>query len=297
MQTITSIWIRIISAARGCFVPAGLLSALIFISCVDGMAQSDQVVAHAQKVFFEAWLERELSGDELRKLTDEFIVFYTKQGKNRTEIQDTAKLFLGDAKILREQKGTPRAITLRHELLEANYFNPGMQNTTELRLLTEPDPVRVVDPGGERLMTERDVVALANLYAFISNSDEVPRSRKVSQKKIDAMTSELDRAFGNYPRARQMNNFFRETTALWAGIQREWHNLSDEQKRQVREYVANGYRAPMDDYMLYGKLLDLNTFAAFRHWQNDSSKSMIMEQAELIHLNEFLIKMGRSSDN
>jgi hypothetical protein len=55
----------------------------IFISCADGMAQSDQMVARAQKAFFEAWLKRELSGDELRKVTDEFIVFYTKMGKNR----------------------------------------------------------------------------------------------------------------------------------------------------------------------------------------------------------------------
>jgi hypothetical protein len=70
MQSIKSICIRIIIAVRGCFVLAGLLSTLIFISCADGMAQSDQVVARGQKVFFEAWLERELSGDELRKVTD-----------------------------------------------------------------------------------------------------------------------------------------------------------------------------------------------------------------------------------
>ena len=83
MQSIRSIRIRMIIAVRGCFVLAGLLSTLIFILCADGMAQSDQVVARGQKVFFEAWLERELSGDELRKVTDEFIVFYTKMGKNR----------------------------------------------------------------------------------------------------------------------------------------------------------------------------------------------------------------------
>jgi hypothetical protein len=155
MQFITSIRIRIIIALRGCLVLAGLLSTLVFISCVEGAAQSDQVVARGLKVFFEAWTERELSGDELRKVTDEFIVYNSKKGKKRAEIHESSKLFLEFAKILREQKGSPRALLLRHHLLEANYFDSDMQNTTELRLLTEPDPVRVVDPGGKHLMTER----------------------------------------------------------------------------------------------------------------------------------------------
>jgi hypothetical protein len=43
MQSIKSICIKIIIAVRGGFVLAGLLSTLIFISCMDGMAQSDQV--------------------------------------------------------------------------------------------------------------------------------------------------------------------------------------------------------------------------------------------------------------
>jgi hypothetical protein len=294
LQSITSIWIRIIKVVRGCFVLASLLFTLIFISCADGMAQSDQVLARGQKVFFEAWVERELSGDELRKVTDEFIVLYTKMGKNRAGIHEAIKPFLEDAKILGEQKGTPREILLRHDLLEANYFNNDMQNTTELRLLTEPDPVLVVDPGGKGLMTKRDVVALANLSSIISNSGGEPRSQEVSRKKIDAITIELDRAFGNHPNARQLPRFFRETAALWAGIQREWSNLSAEQKRQVRAYVANGYRAPMDDYELYGKLLDLNTYEAFRHWQSDSSLSVLMETIEFNHLSEFIRKLNNN---
>jgi hypothetical protein len=266
MQPIKSICIRIISAVRGCFVLAGLLSTLIFISCVDGVAQSDQVAARAQKAFFEAWLKRELRGDELRKVTDEFIAFYAKKGKDRAAIHEAAKVFLGYAKILREQDGAPMAIRLRHELLEANYFAPDLQNTTELRLLLEPDPVRVVDPRVKHLMTEQDVVALANLFSFITNSDEGPRSQKVERKKIDAMTIELDRAFRD---AAAMDRYFHETAALWAGIRREWPNLSAGQKRQVRAYVTHGQMAPMDDYKLYGRLLDLNDSEAFQYAFND----------------------------
>jgi hypothetical protein len=86
MQSNTSICIRIIIAVRGCFVLVGLLFTLIFISCATGMAQSDQVVARGLKTFFEAWLKRELRGDELRKVTDEFIAYFAKKGKDRAGI-------------------------------------------------------------------------------------------------------------------------------------------------------------------------------------------------------------------
>jgi hypothetical protein len=282
-----SLSLRSVRSCRGCFLLVCLLFTLIFISCVDGAAQSDQVVARGQKAFFEAWLGRELRGDELRKITDEFIAYYTKKGKDQAGIQEATKLFLEYGKILREQDGTPRALTLRHFLLQANYFNPDMQNTTELRLLTEPDPVRVVDPGGKSLMTERDVVALANLLSF-SNSGEEPRSKEFSRQQIDSLTVELDRRFGNYPNADLMPRYFRETAALWAGIRREWPNLSAEQKRQVRAYAAKGNMAPMDDYKLYGKLLDLNIYEAFSHWNYDLTSAMIKLQGELMILNSIV---------
>jgi hypothetical protein len=61
---------------------------------------------------------------------------------------------------LREHDDCPKGRNLRHRPLEANYFTPDMQNTTELRLLLEPDPARVVEPREKALMTEQDVIAL-----------------------------------------------------------------------------------------------------------------------------------------
>jgi hypothetical protein len=269
-----------------------LLFTLIFISGADCVAQSDQVVAREQKAFFEAWLRRELRGDELRKVTDEFIAFFAKKGKDRAGIHEATKQFLEYAKFLREHDGAPLAFTLRHRLIEANYFDPDMQNTTELRLLTEPDPVRVVDPGGKYLMTEKEVVALANLLSF-SNSDEEPRSKAFSRQKIDSLAIELDRAFGNYPKANRMPRYFRETAALWAGIRREWPKLSAEQKRQVRAYAAKGSMAPMDDYKLYGKLLDLNIYEAFGHWNYDVTTAMMKIQGDLWILNSIQNEMRK----
>jgi hypothetical protein len=203
MQSITSICIRIIIAIRGCFVFAGILSTLIFISCVDGVAQSDQVVARSRKAYLEAWLRRELRGDELRKVTDEFIAYYAKRGKDRAGIHEAAKPFLEYAKFLREHDGAPGAFTLRHRRLENNYFAPDMQNTTCLWLITEPDPVRVVDPGGKYLMTESEVVALAHLLSF-SKSDEEPRSQEFSRQQIDSLTIALDRAYGFWNEMRKI---------------------------------------------------------------------------------------------
>jgi hypothetical protein len=254
-------------------------------------------VARGLKTFFEAWLKRELRGDELRKVTDEFIAYYAKKGTDRAGIHEAAKEFLGYAKILREHDGCPLGITFRHNLLEANYFDPDMQNTTELRLLLEPDPARVVQQDEKRLMTERDVVALANLCSFITNSDEAPRSQKVERKTIDAMTIELDRAFRGD--AGYMNRYFRETAALWAGIQREWPKLSAEQKRKVRAYVTHGHMAPMDEVKLYGRLLDLDDAEAFKHAAADTNEAAmtviieIQSSRELLHT---LRLLGRSSN-
>ncbi|MBO0720423.1 MAG: hypothetical protein J2P41_06365 [Blastocatellia bacterium] len=257
-----------------CPVLACLIFTLIFISCVNGSAQSDQVVAREQKAFFEAWLRRELHGDELRQVTDEFIAYFTKQGKDRAGIHEATKQFLEYAKILRQQDGAPLALNLRHSLLEANYFNPNLQNTTELRLLTEPDPVRVADPGGKHLMTEKDVVALANLMAF-SNSEAEPRPRDFARRQIESLIAELDRSFGNHPNASLIPRFYRETAALWAGILREWPTLNATERGQARAYAAKGCMAPIDEFRLYGRLLDLNEYDAFGHWQSDISEGYL----------------------
>jgi hypothetical protein len=283
MQSNTSICIRIIIAVRGCFVLAGLLSTLIFISCVNGMAQSDQVVARGLKTFFEAWLKRELRGDELRKVTDEFIAYFAKKGKDRAGTHEAIKPFLEYAKILREHDGAPMAIRLRHELLEVNYFNPDMQNTTELRLLTEPDPVRVASRTEIvlALMTENDVIALAHLIPFSKSNDE-PRSQKFSRQQIDNLAVELDRVYvRTWPnKAGGLTSHLQEAAELWAGIRREWPNLSVEQKGQVRAYAGKGYMAPMTEY-LYGKLLDLNQYEASTHFNVDADLFMMGAQVEL----------------
>jgi hypothetical protein len=268
---------RLSYTCRGCFTLICLLCAVACISCSGAVAQSDQVVARQQKAFFEVWLRRPLRGDELRVITDEFIAFFTKRGKNRAAIHEATRLFAEYTKFLREQDGTPGALTLRHQLITANYFEPDMQNTTELRLLTEPDPVHVVDPGYKRLMTEKDVVALANIYNF-ANSDGEPRHRDLSRQGIDRLVVALDRAHGNYPKATEMPQFYGETAAFWEGVRQQWPHLNVEEKRQARAYAKKTYKALMPTQM-YAKLFGLDINAAFSRRQDDVS-------AALVYINE-----------
>jgi hypothetical protein len=265
--------LRLSRARHGCFALACLLSALTFVSCRDAVAQSDRVVARHQKAFYEAWLRRDLSDNELRQVTDELIAMYTKRGKDRAAIREIAQSFESYTKILREQNGRPAAITTRHFLLAANYFDPDMQNTTELRLLTEPDPVRVVDPGYKRLMTERDVVALVNIHHFAKSEDD-PRHKELSRQDIDRLVAELDRTFGNYPKATEMPQFFGETAAFWAGVQQEWPQLSAEERRQARAYAGKTYKALMPTRM-YARLWGLDMTTAFSRRQEDVMASMV----------------------
>jgi hypothetical protein len=257
-----------------CFAMAFLLVVMIFVSCIDSGAQSDQVVARHMKAFFEAFLGRKLSGSELREVTDEFIKYHTGKGKIRTAVHESAQKFGSYVNILREGKGGPADFTLRHIRIEANYFEPELKNSTFLRLLTEPDPVRVVNPRSKRLMTERDVVALANIRDF-AKSEGDPRHKELSRQEIDRLVVGLDRFFDNAPKAGQMPQFFSETAAFWAGVRREWPQFSAEEKNLARAYANKTWRIRMQAQM-YGKLLGLTPKAALSRQMDDVSNRLIM---------------------
>ena len=264
---------RLSRVSGGCLVLADFVLTLVFISCVSAASQSDRVVAQHQKEFYEAWLRRELRGNELREVTDEFIAYYTKQGKDRAGMHEVAGSFDIYSKLLREHDATPAAFTTRHSLLVLNYFDPGMQNTTELRLLNEPDPVRVVDPSSKRLMTERDVVALANIYNF-ARSEGAPRHSELSRQEIDRLVTELDRAYGNHQESGQLPQFFGETAAFWAGVRQEWPRLSDEEKRKARAYADKTYKS-LPPVQLYAKLWGLDSNAASKRYLDDVSACLV----------------------
>ena len=258
-------------APRGCFRLPSLLVILALFSCVSCAVDLDSVVAHAQKAFYEAWLRRDLRPDELRAVTGEFIAYYSRKGKNLAEVHEATKEFVEDGKLLRARDGAPIAITLRRHLLEANYFDPAMQqDPTELRLLTEPDPPRVIDRKHKHLMTQGDVVALANLIVFTGSQGD-PHRTAFSRQQIDQLAAGVERSFRTGPGDDFffMPKYYFEASALWAGILREWRALTPAEKLQVRNYAANGRMAPMDDPKLYARLLDLSPGDGYLHKHDD----------------------------
>jgi hypothetical protein len=237
-----------------CFALGFLLFVMTFVSCIDGEAQSDPVVARHMGAFYEAFLGRKLSGSELREIVDAFIKGQSNSGKSRAAIHRVAKSFDPCTKILRENKDGPAALSTRHLTIELNYF--GGVNATELRYMTEPDSIRVVDPKSRRLITERDLVGLFNLRNFAKSNGD-PVHTELSGRELDRLALELDRLYGRHPKAQMMPRYFGEMAAFWAGVRQNWSRLNNREKSLVRAYAGKPSQIRMPAEM-YGKMLGLN---------------------------------------
>jgi hypothetical protein len=231
----------------------------------SGTAAADPVVARQLAEFYPVFLGRELSREELRRLTDEFVETHAATGKSPDAIREKARSFAARRHTLRRDPNGPAAYTMRHVIIGLNYFDPALQKTLHLRLLTEPDPVRVVDGRSRRLMTERDVIALANIHRF-AKSDGPPRHRDLSRQQIEELVSTLKSAVG--AKGAMMPRFFGEAAAFWAGVQKAWPQLDAEQKRLARAYAAKMWRIQIPP-RLYGILWGLEPRAATSRYADD----------------------------
>jgi hypothetical protein len=262
------------SIALACLLPVLLLSS----SC--GADVSDPVVARHMDAFFEAFVGRDLSRDELRQVTDEFVAFHALNGKDRAGIREAARIFEDHAKTLRDGAGSPAALSMRHFRVSINYFNPDLHNTLLLRLLTAPDPVLVVDVRSRRLMTERDVVALANIRHF-ARSQGAPRHKALTRQQIEELVSLLKATVGG--NSGNMPQFFGEAAAFWAGVQQEWPHLNTEQQQLARAYADRMWRIQIPVEM-YGRLWGLDPKAALSRYSDDVSARI----SSITHLNMLL---------
>jgi hypothetical protein len=262
-----SIWISVRPACRHATSVAAvaLLTVLVCASCSAGV--SDAVVGRHLAAFFAAFTGRELTRDELRQVTDEFIEFHTQNGQGRQAIRDAARQFGVYAKAIRDDEEGPAALSMRHARIAANYFNPDLQNTLILRLLTEPDPVRVVDVASRRLMTERDVIALANIRQF-ARSTGAPRRQELSRRQVEELVAALKATIG--VNSGTMPQFFGEAAAFWAGVQQQWPELNAEQQKLARAYAARMWRIQIPVEM-YGSLWGLDPRAASSRHADDVS--------------------------
>jgi hypothetical protein len=254
-----------------------LLAALA--SCEAGPADAE--VARYMGAFYSAYVGRELTRGELRELTDQVVRFGVDAGQSPERIREHARAFGPSTKIM--EGGGAAAETQRHWFLNENFFRPKLQGTIEQRLMTEGNPVRVTDRRSARVMTERDIVALANLRDF-ARSKGAPRHRDLSRAEIEAAAKKLDALVGG-DRGR-MPPFFAEASVFWIGVRQEWPKLTSEQRDLARAYAARTWRVRLPPEM-YERLWGLPRDKVFGRQADDLSArlgEMTMINAQLGNL-------------
>ena len=107
---------------------------------------------------------------------------------------------------------------------------------------SKADPVRIADKRSGLKMTERDVIAFANLHHF-ARTGSAPRHHDLSRDQIDKLTYHLDRALSES--GNRMPRAYAESAELWANIQRSWSGLSTDKRTEVREFADTVTRADL----------------------------------------------------
>jgi hypothetical protein len=242
-------------------VVSSLVAAVLLAGCEPSTA--DSVVARHMGEFYSAYLGRDLTRAELQEMTQSFVKEHAK-GRDRQAIRDFAKLFDESTRTLRAHDDDAVELTLRHQILEANYFVLE-EASPERRLFLEPDPVRIADARSRRLMTERDVIALANIRNFAKSSGP-PRHKELSRRQIEDLVALLkENVGGNRGR---MPQFFGEAAAFWAGVREQWPRLSAQEKELARAYALKTWRIQLQPEM-YAKLWGLTPRAASSRYADD----------------------------
>ena len=218
---------------------------------------SAEEVRSVASIFWRAFLGRETTDAELDELTSDFLASF---GSERCEYACAKQLAINavDAALFKAQPGQPEDLRVRDGYLIANFDDPNELGRLRHRLLVEPDPIRVFDAQSHNLMTERDVVAVANLQIF-AQSDKAPTHHALSAEAIDKLVADLDRQFGSQPGATAMPWFPVYASAFWAGVKRDWPDMSVEKRELARDYAKNPGKTPMPvaDYQrLFGVSAD-----------------------------------------
>jgi hypothetical protein len=255
----------------------GTLSAIS--ACEAGPADAE--VARYMGAFYSAYVGRELTRAELRELTEQVVRFGVDAGQSPEQIREHARAFSPSTKIM--EGGGAAAETQRHWFLNENFFRPKLQGTIEVRLMAEGNPVRITDRRSGRVMTERDIVALANLRDF-ARSKDAPRHRDLSRAEIEAAAKRLNALVGGDNG--RMPQFFAEASVFWIGVRQQWPKLSAEQRDLARAYAARTWRIRLPPEM-YERLWGLPRNKVFGRQADDLSMrlgEMTMINAQLGNL-------------
>jgi|GEM_PF-6912260 hypothetical protein len=279
------------------WVTASVVGAMCFFLSADlfkayGQTRSTEVVQAELRDFFEVFLGRQLSPNEMKQVTREFIALF---GASTCEAKCTQALATNKTQlaILKTKPGQPEDLVTRHIYIASSYFSPLQRGSLIQRLLSEPDPIRVVNPKTKRLMTQRDVVALANL-GILLRSHDLPKNQSFSPKEIEEAVVLLESAVGSHAKAHKMPILFGVAAELWAGVQREWPALNANERQIVRDYIQHKSAKPMS-VNLYSRLLGLSSAQA----KEILTSERVEGQSTRLwgKLSRYLDLMGQSASN
>ncbi len=217
----------------------GFLAALAFLQ-IPAVATAQMPMSEfraKEGKFYQIFLGRSLTESELDAVSTEFLGLFGETGCG----EKCAEVLAFNIELIEriaEKPGSPTALLTRHLFVHATFFSDRQRGGKIQRLLTEPDPIRVVNRENQRLMTERDVVALANLSVLAKNG-RLPRSAW-PPAKIDGIVAHLDRLVGTAPNSEHMHMppLWALAAPFWAGVKQLWPNLSTAQRQEIRQAIA-----------------------------------------------------------
>lgn len=223
---------------RGAFI--GLLAAGLAFSSLAGLAKAqvpESEVRAKLGSLFQTFLGRPLTDSEHDTVTEEFIGLFGKEGCGDL----CAKALAWNMELIASVEAnpnTPTALRIRHVFVQATYFSKKQFGSKIQRLFAEPDPIRVVNREDGRLMTERDIVALANL-SVLAETGEFPDS-EWSPGQISKIASHLNALVGTVPDSRHMHMppLWAMAAPFWAGVKKLWPDFDAKERQTVRSIVA-----------------------------------------------------------
>lgn len=235
-----------------------------------GQTRSVEAIRADIADFYKVYLDRELSQNELNQVTNE--AFEAYGGSCNAQCVEALDSHKTNVRLFQTKRGQPEDLRMRHHYISASYFSDKTRGSLRQRLLAEPDPIRVVDPDAKRLMTEKDVIALANLGIFLQSNGS-PKHQSFSPEEIDEAVVMLNRLVGSHADAQRMPILFIAAAEFWAGIQRDWPSLSATERQSVRDYIQYQSDKPMPVH-LYSQLLGLTKDGARKTRYNDQLDSI-----------------------
>lgn len=215
------------------------------------------------KAFLEAYLRRPLTGAETAQIA-----------AGSTEKESDLAALPPVTDILINKDGQAEALMVRHQIIQGTYFS-GATSPVDPKIFQELDLVLVVDRQHKRLMTERDVVAIANIANFgLSQAD--PSHKDLPRETVMRLTAALDKAYGPYKNAGELPPLFSEAAAFWAGVRREWPRLNASEREFVRKYCqatwgATPHKAATNE--LYARLWGLSKEQAAMRSLDDTMRA------------------------